>query len=206
MSSAAALPANSANRMVDQIVSDLDKNDSPEDLIGAILKWEGLHNHAQLISYRAMQKLRSLHWQIPKCARGPEFKAKRTLIKAMLKNEYQDASEQSLTVYTSNFIGILGMDDQDFEKLDRISITNSNSRKNATGYPALNNAELDSSASFRMMQAQVGNGGGDDDDDDDADDDDVHNYFYYYHSYTDHFHTDHLPHLRWELEFVSIAA
>ena len=75
-----------------------------------------------------MKKLRESGWGIAKNGRDGASKEKRAWIRQVVEREYPNSDSTSHGVYVSNFLHFLRMEDEEFGKLDRISITHARSR------------------------------------------------------------------------------
>ena len=129
----------------DVLFRNIERSTNPEELLKEIIKWEGVSSHAQLFAFGAMQRLRDLGWKIPKYARDIQNEGRRLMVKELLSREYSRVSEKTLNVYVSNFNKFLRMDDEEFKKLERITITHSRGRHG--GLMALSEVEIPVSVS-----------------------------------------------------------
>jgi len=76
-----------------------------------------------------MKKLRESGWSITKNGRDRDSNEKRGWIRQVVQQEYPNSDPASHTVYVSNFLHFLRMEDEEFRVLNRVSITHARSSK-----------------------------------------------------------------------------
>ena len=72
---------------------------------------------------QAMKRLRETGWKVDVHARDADSRGKRTWVREVVQAQYPNSGPKSHAVYVSNFLNYLRMEDEEFQALNRISIT-----------------------------------------------------------------------------------